>query len=694
MADWYFSSAAYATLSAWAASHAYSVGDIIKPTAPATNAQYVMRCTTAGTSAGTEPTWNNTTNNATKVDGGVTWTNVTGQSTYGWGAAGGALYGNLDRPAVGDRVFLSSDHSETHSIGGNTIWTFAAGSSYGTIYVYSVNRAGSVPPVSADLLAGANLGTNASSYSGTDGSTNVFYQGVTFTHGGSANNFYIHNTSIRNVYFKDCTFALTTSGNASFVTSSGNPKVTFDNTKVTVNSANFNFAAYLNMAVIWVNTPTNALSGTAQPTSLFTQSSGGIMPVVMRGVDLSYLTGNILAEGSTGGQKQFYEGCKFNSSVTYVSFNSTGPTGTELEFVNCYDGAAFSARRTHAGAMITDRAVYMNGGAQDDGGPYSLKLVSNGNSDIWAMPLEAFWLDVENAAVGVSKTAVIELMSTLALNDTDIRLLLEYMGTSGNPLTSFVDSLTNPLKAAAALSNSINTWVAAVGSTWNTGDSQAATFSNGNLTVTAASGACAARGIAPQSTGKFYFEFPSMTGSQGSDAYGLSILGKPFQYQISATGCVGVNGFGVPYANGTSPTGGGGIGMTFAAGMGLAIDFGAGLWWVYNSGLSGSHWSNNGNPATGTGGWSLNGLTGPLVPYCAFFAAGSGQGCTANFGATSFTVGSCPSGFTAGWPMPTSLPRQLLQVSFTPQRVGRVRGLVRLGKPSTTVWVNPQISIS
>jgi len=37
---------------------------------------------------------------------------------------------------------------------------------------------------------------------------------------------------------------------------------------------------------------------------------------------------------------------------------------------------------------------------------------------------------------------------------------------------------------------------------------------------------------------------------------------------------------------------------------------------------------------------------------------------------------------------------QLLQVSFTPQRAGRVRGLVKLGKVSATVWVNPQISLS
>lgn len=457
MADWYFSSAKYATLTLWAASHAYSVGDIIRPTAPATNAQYTYRCTTAGTSGTTEPSWP-TSNNSTVTNGGATFTNVTGQSTYGWNAAGGALYGCLDRQAVGDRVFLSSDHSETQSIGGNTIWTFTAtGNSYGTVYVYSVNRAGSVPPVAADIQAGANLGTSASSYSGMDGGANAFYQGVTFTHGGSANNFYIYNGAIRNLYCKDCTFAFTTGGNGTFITSSGNPKVTFDNTKVTFNTAGCNFAAYTNLSINWINTP-SAFSGT-QPTSLFTQSSSGQMPVIMRGVDLSFLTGTLFAEAITGGQKHMYEGCKFNPSVTFASLYSGGPTGSELECINCYNGTnTFSRRETHAGVVTTDRSTYLNSGGQDDSGYYSLKLVSNANSDLWALPLEAFWLDVENAAVGVAKTATIEIASAALLRSNEIKLMLEYLGTSGSPVTSFADSYANPVTLSTLLPASANTW--------------------------------------------------------------------------------------------------------------------------------------------------------------------------------------------------------------------------------------------
>jgi hypothetical protein len=44
--------------------------------------------------------------------------------------------------------------------------------------------------------------------------------------------------------------------------------------------------------------------------------------------------------------------------------------------------------------------------------------------------------------------------------------------------------------------------------------------------------------------------------------------------------------------------------------------------------------------------------------------------------------------------MPSTPVKQHLQVTFTPQVAGRVRGIVRLGKVSTTVWVNPQIIIT
>ncbi len=54
----------------WVASTAYVANDWVKPT---TVASHAYKCTTAGTSASSEPTWG-TTNNGTTSDGTVTWT--------------------------------------------------------------------------------------------------------------------------------------------------------------------------------------------------------------------------------------------------------------------------------------------------------------------------------------------------------------------------------------------------------------------------------------------------------------------------------------------------------------------------------------------------------------------------------------------------------------------------------------------
>lgn len=56
--------------SAWQASTAYAVGDVVQPT---TSNGFKYECTAAGTTGAGEPTWPTTKGN-TVVDGGVTWT--------------------------------------------------------------------------------------------------------------------------------------------------------------------------------------------------------------------------------------------------------------------------------------------------------------------------------------------------------------------------------------------------------------------------------------------------------------------------------------------------------------------------------------------------------------------------------------------------------------------------------------------
>lgn len=184
------------------------------------------------------------------------------------------------------------------------------------------------------------------------------------------------------------------------------------------------------------------------------------MQATCRGVDISALTGTLMANNSsTGHLKLLLDSCRIASGLTrYATPTSNQVANDEIELVNSYDGTnVINERYTAAGTVTTDRSTYLSGGTQDDIGNYSLKLVSSTRSDFATLTLDSFWLDVENTVIGASKTATVEIISSGSLNNNDIRLLLEYMGTSGNPIASFVDSFMT-LTTTAALASSSNTW--------------------------------------------------------------------------------------------------------------------------------------------------------------------------------------------------------------------------------------------
>ena len=370
MADWYVSSAAYAAMPQWQATHAYTVGQIIRPlTAQAFTYAMVMRCTGAGNSSSTEPNWptqipgNN--NSFIEPGGTVTWQNVAGQSTYGWGAAAPNLFsitafGNGARTTVGDRVFLSSDHSETSA----NVYSVYLSNAYGIFSVISVNRAGSVPPVAADALSGAAINYNGSVNWSFDPNTNNYWQGITFTLGGTGISIALSNGGIKSHYFKNCAFVFTTSVTGGLIYVLNSTQITFDNTTVQFNAANqtFKFANSYPVDFRWINTPA-ALPGTV-PTILFTgggSSSPGTL-VTCRGVDLSAVTTTLYYGGGAANfGKILLDSCRVAPAVVRLGTGAYSTTDDEVELVNCYDGSNFLAERhTPAGDVTTEFTITLS----------------------------------------------------------------------------------------------------------------------------------------------------------------------------------------------------------------------------------------------------------------------------------------------------------------------------------------------
>ena len=475
MADWYVSSAVYATIPGWQASpHAYSVGDLVKPTAAISssnyNSQWVFRVTVAGTSGATEPNWSTaTSNNATIASGGVTFQNVTGQSTYGWSAATTTLATvSSARAVAGDRIFMSSDHSESLTVFGGLTYNFNnSTSAFGMIQIISVNRAGSVPPVAADIQNGAVVSYSNSGGAGQlvlEAYCNLFWQGVVITAAGTgtASHLYFNSSARKAHYLKDCVINLTSALAASRITTGNAAKVTFDNTNVQFGATGQTIStAGSALELHWINTP-SAIQGSTLPTTLFrSEVTAAPVLIICRGVDLSAITGTLVTGWVSGSNiKALFEGCKIASGVTRLAAPGTGNnSGDEVELVGCYDGTnVLNERYTYAGVVTTDRSTTMSGGAADDIGAYSLKMVSNANSDFCTFSLDKFWMDIENVAIGSSKTATVELISSASLNNNDIRLALEYQGTAGSSLAKVDDSLASVLTAASALPSSSVTW--------------------------------------------------------------------------------------------------------------------------------------------------------------------------------------------------------------------------------------------
>jgi hypothetical protein len=467
--DWYVSSVVHATVATWAASTAYTVGQLIRPTAPTGTQYFVFRCTTAGTTSGTEPTWSTlTTNNQTVTNGTAVFTNITGQSAYGWSAPAGNVatimnYTTAGRGLAGDRVFLSSDHNETMtatSIGSN-----GQGSSFGLIQLLSVNRAGSVPPVTGDLLTGAII-TKATGSITIDAFCNLFWQGVRIV--SSAGGFTLNSIASKSMYFKNCAFVLGTAA-VSRILCAAPCETTFDNTTVefgNVGQAIGGSGSAGSFDFTWINTP-SAIQGAIIPTVLF-NSGGNQTSIICRGVDLSAVTTTLLSTASAVVMtKALLDSCRIASSVTrYTLASSTAsPAFDEIELVNCYDGTSvIHERHTAVGSVVSDASVVMSGGAQDDLSAFSHKLVSASRSDRSAQPLDTFWIDVANNVIGSSKIATVEVFSSASLNNDDIGLLLEYMGTAGgSSLASFAASGPAVLASPSALASSTAIWTGTTG---------------------------------------------------------------------------------------------------------------------------------------------------------------------------------------------------------------------------------------
>jgi hypothetical protein len=207
MADRYVGTVQYTAVPVWTASTAYTVGQFVRQAAtPTVGNERVWRCTTAGTSGATEPTWVITVGGTT-TDSTVTWTEVTGNSLYGWSAAHARLRNCFATgwTVAGDNIYVASNHNESSS---TTFTSNVNATDALPVKIYSIDPAGSVPPVAANVTPGATiLHTNAWTVQGV-----LYFYGFNFRVGVAAAattaSMVFGNGAGNTQHFENCTFAM------------------------------------------------------------------------------------------------------------------------------------------------------------------------------------------------------------------------------------------------------------------------------------------------------------------------------------------------------------------------------------------------------------------------------------------------------------------------------------------------------
>jgi|SRR5579859_168103 len=466
MADWYCSSVAYTAVAQWAASHTYAVGAIVRQLATPTVGNercFRVSAITTGVSGGTEPTWT-LTKAGTTTDSGVTWTECTGNSgqqqnggvTNTWTAPHALIQNMCSWMANGDRGFVSSDHTQT-TTGSLTLTSPGVLSSF-----FSVNRTtGSIPPAAGDITNGAAANVTSSGIVALGVAGGGFWQGFTFTRGTGSDangNLNVGSGSANSYYMKNCSFVLGGTGAMSIVFGQTNVS------KIVLDNPTFQFAAvghFIQILDAYVTLVGGSVSGATIPTTLIT-STNMLGALDARGFDFSSLTSGktILGAGISSIFMATLSNCKLSATLSIIGGSPTAPDDFKLDVVNC-DSAATgyrNERHRYQGDLTTETTITRTGGASDGVQKVSHKVVTTANASI-NNPFECFPLFIWNPTTGSSKTLTIEFISSGTLNNDDIWVEVDYLGSSSTPIASFVNNtITTRLTTHAAQTSSAAGW--------------------------------------------------------------------------------------------------------------------------------------------------------------------------------------------------------------------------------------------
>lgn len=437
-----------------------SRGQIIKNIA----ATHYFICSTAGTAGnGSEPTWN-TTAGQTTSDGGVTWTSLGVVGNFSaWGAPHQRIPNTAESGwgAPGDTFYISNNHAESQSV----LWkeAFVTNTQSNPCNYICVNDTAS-PPTSVATTAtvtttGSNKNISLSATGSTSNDAYFYMYGVTFRCASTGSSGHIVN-GIGGAVFEACGFEQLASSSGSiqlgFATAGDKYDIRRDCTFV---FSNADQRLNLVSGRVEIIGGSIAATGTA-PSTAFSGSSSAQSSIIVRDCDVSGVTGNLVDMGSDVTSDMVFAYCKLNPGVTLATGTVVGAGTRTLRVHNC-DSDATNYRmftKSYWGTSQHDTATYNDAGATDGTTRISWKVETNDNP-VFGQPFvteQIFqWVDT----TGSPLTATVEIAGAATLNDDEIWLEIEYMGSSSTPLGFYADSRKADILASnSAVPASSATW--------------------------------------------------------------------------------------------------------------------------------------------------------------------------------------------------------------------------------------------
>ena len=372
-----------------------------------------------------------------------------------WANAKATLAGALAVAAAGERIWVSQDHAETQA---TTMTLVSAGTAAAPVEIFCGNDA-SEPPTAHTTGATVTTTTSVSivceGYANANG---IIFSGST---SGAHGIFLPNNSNASNWTFEDCSLRTgSTSATGRIViggTGSADCHVRWINTNT--HFAHASHGITLRSKLDWSNTP-SAIGGTT-PTELFLLTNIGQSGFARcRGVDLSAITGALVSLANQS-HTVLFENCKLGSGVAITSGAASGSGGSQVEVINS-DSADTNYRYAtyrFEGTEISETTIIRTGGANNGSVGFSRKLTTSASSS-FQRPLTSQWWHIDNDTVGSAVSVGFEIVNDgTTFQDDEVWIEVEYLGTSGFPLTLFAsDRAADVFATPANQPTSSETW--------------------------------------------------------------------------------------------------------------------------------------------------------------------------------------------------------------------------------------------